>query len=344
MQGLLERRLVVVTGKGGVGKTTISAALGLLAARRGLRTIVVEVGDHGRMSELFEAGEPQPGREARLREDLYALTIDPDQVLLEWVQELGGRVPGRILTSSGTFQYFAAAAPGAKELFAMVKIWELSQERRWQRRAKGYDLVVLDAPATGHALGMLHSPSTFGAIARVGPVAAQAERVGRMLREPSSSAYLGVAIATDMAVTETIELQERLRAQIGRELDAVVVNSLLPRRFSAEEMARIEALGEPGAAPSAGGRGRGGAAAAPRRGARGARQDEAGLLASAARAARAVHERSRFQHNQIARLRRRGFDVTPVPFAWRPRIDVEALEHIADLLERRLEGLPVELR
>src|ERR1700756_4696709 len=105
------------------------------------------------------------------------MTIDPDRVLLEWVQQLGGRIPGRILASSGTFQYFAAAAPGAKELFAMVKVWELAQNRRWQRRASGYELVILDAPATGHALGMLRSPMTFGAIARVGPVRAQADAV-----------------------------------------------------------------------------------------------------------------------------------------------------------------------
>lgn len=335
----------MVTGKGGVGKTTISAALGLLGARRGLRTIVVEVGDHGRMPDLFEATERAPGTEARLREDLYAMTIDPDRVLLEWVQELGGRVPGRILAGSGTFQYFAAAAPGAKELFAMVKIWELSQDKRWQRRAKGYDLVVLDAPATGHALGMLHSPSTFGAIARVGPVAGQAERVGAMLRDPARSAYVGVAIATDMAVTETIELQDRLQEQIGRDLDAVIVNSLLPRRFSTEELQRIEALD--GAVPAAGrqkaARGRPGAGRSAR-GEHARRTSAAELREAAVQAARAVHERSRFQHNQIARLRRRGFEVTPVPFVWRPRVDLEALEGIADLLERRLEGLPAEIR
>src|SRR5271166_1988441 len=196
MESLLDRKLLVVTGKGGVGKTTIAAAIGLLAARRGLRTIVVEVGDHGRIGELFTLGTGRPGVETRLQEGLSSITIDPDRVLLEWVQELGGRVPGRVLASSGTFQYFAAAAPGAKELFGMVKIWELTQGRRWQRRASGYDLVVLDAPATGHALGMLRSPQTFGSIARVGPVAAQANKVRELLADPNRSAYLAVAMGT----------------------------------------------------------------------------------------------------------------------------------------------------
>src|SRR6202165_887415 len=181
MPSLLDHKLLTITGKGGVGKTTIAAAIGLLAARRGLRTIVVEVGDHSRLVDMFDTVARQPGVENRLADRLSSITIDPDRALLEWVQELGGRIPGRVLASSGTFQYFAAAAPGAKELFGMVKIWELTQGRRWQRRAAGYALVVLDAPATGHALGMLGSPRTFGAIARVGPIAAQTQRVAALL-------------------------------------------------------------------------------------------------------------------------------------------------------------------
>jgi anion-transporting ArsA/GET3 family ATPase len=324
MASLLDRKLLVVTGKGGVGKTTIAAAIGLLAARNGLRTIVVEVGDHSRLAELFAIGEPKPGVEIELADDLASITIDPDRVLLEWVQQLGGRIPGRVLASSGTFQYFAAAAPGAKELFGMVKIWELTQGRRWQRRTAGYDLVVLDAPATGHALGMLRSPETFGAIARVGPVASQAHKVRDLLSDPERSAYLAVAQGTEMAVTETIELQEGLRDQLGRDLDAVVVNGLLPRRFSASELHRIGALdGSPQA--NGGARGKRGAAAA-----------ETELRHAAGHAARAVHERARFQHNQVARLRRRDFEVIGVPFLWRATLELQALGTIADQLARKL--------
>jgi anion-transporting ArsA/GET3 family ATPase len=131
MVALLERNLLVVTGKGGVGKTTLAAALGLLAAERGRRTIVVELGDHGRLPELFGVSAEPGGTETLLAENLASITIDPDRVLLEWVQQLGGRIPGRVLASSGTFQYFAAAAPGAKELFGMVKVWELRRRNVW---------------------------------------------------------------------------------------------------------------------------------------------------------------------------------------------------------------------
>src|SRR5664279_2254853 len=124
MQSLLDRKLLVITGKGGVGKTTIAAAIGILAAHRGRRTIVVEVGEQSRLAGLFGIPPAAPGLEARLQERLSSISIDPDRALLEWLQALGGRVSGRLLASSGTFQYFTAAAPGAKELVSMVKIWQ----------------------------------------------------------------------------------------------------------------------------------------------------------------------------------------------------------------------------
>jgi Anion-transporting ATPase len=333
MQSVLDRQLLVVTGKGGVGKTTIAAALGLLAARDGRNTIVVEVGDESRLPQLFDVARPQPGVEARLGERLSSITIDPDRALLEWLQALGGRVSGRILASSGTFQYFAAAAPGAKELVTMVKIWRLTRGgRRRGSRSGDYDLVVLDAPATGHALGLLGSPRTFGAIARVGPIAGQTRQLQELLESPSRSGYLAVALATEMAVTEALELQDGLQARLGRGLAAVVVNALLPRRFSTEELREITALEE---APDPHG---------PERGARGpaataSRADAAELRAitlAAVRAATAVHDRARFQHNQLARLRRRSFDVVGLPFVWGSGVDLAAVEGIAARLARGL--------
>ncbi len=124
---------------------------------------------------------------------LWSISVDPDRALLEWLQALGGRVSGSVLASSSTFQYFAAAAPGAKELVSMVKIWELTRERR--RRGRRYDLVVLDAPATGHALGLLGSPRTFGSVARVGPIARQTERLSKLLEDEDRSSYLAVTHA-----------------------------------------------------------------------------------------------------------------------------------------------------
>jgi anion-transporting ArsA/GET3 family ATPase len=332
MQSVLDRKLLVVTGKGGVGKTTIAAALGLLAARDGRRTIVVEVGEESRLPQLFGITRPQPGVETVLQERLSSISIDPDRALLEWLQALGGRVSGRVLASSGTFQYFAAAAPGAKELVTMVKVWQLTRGGSRGARSRGYDLVVLDAPATGHALGMLASPRTFGAIARVGPIAGQTRQLQEMLESPSRSAYLAVALATEMAVTEALELQDGLHARLGRGLETVVVNALLPRRFTTEELRDIAAL-ENGASHTAVKRGadsRTGEAPAA------AEAERRAVSVSAARAARAVHDRARFQHNQLARLRRRSFDVVGVPFVWGAQLDLAAVSAIATRLARGL--------
>jgi anion-transporting ArsA/GET3 family ATPase len=338
MTSILERKLIVVTGKGGVGKTTISAAVGLLAARRGLRTIVVEVtsateptapgppegaGAANRLSALLGRSEaPQHGVEVELGERLWGLSIDRDRVLAEWLRALGGRVPARVLTSSSTFQYLIAAAPGAREMISMVKLWELAQDRRPGERAarnsrpaggpNAYDLVVFDAPATGHALAMLRSPQMFSAIARVGPIARQSQQVRELLTDPAHSAYLAVAQATEMAITETLELGEDLHRDLDRKLDAVVVNGAFPRRFQSGELARIATLD--------GGR---------------------SVVHSAARAARGAHERARSQQGQITRLRRatRASGAPPllrVPFIFQAELDLAAVQQIANRLEHEL--------
>jgi anion-transporting ArsA/GET3 family ATPase len=313
MQSLLDRKLLLVTGKGGVGKSTVAAALGLAAARSGRRTIVVEVGQESRMPEFFGADPAQQGTPVDLADGLQGITIDPERAILEWLQSLGGRVPGRLIASSGTFQYFAAAAPGSKELVTMVKIWQLTRDSKRSRREASNDLVVVDAPSTGHALALLASPQTFGAIARVGPIAGQTQEVEELLRDPRRSGYVAVALASEMAVTEAMEIQEGLQRQLGRDLSAVIVNGVLPKRFTSAELEQIEGLltsSDTGAGSA--------------------------LRTSAAVAARAVHERARLQQNQLARLRRAGMRSVSVPFVWDGRLDTRSIGSIAERLGRSL--------
>jgi anion-transporting ArsA/GET3 family ATPase len=307
MTTVLDKSLLVVTGKGGAGKTTVASATALLAARRGRRAILVELAAAGRVPSLFGVREREPGAEIELGENLAYIAIDPDRALLEWLQELGGRVPGRVLASSGTFQYFAAAAPGAKELVSMIKVWELTQSKRWRGRGPDYDLVVLDAPATGHALGLLTSPQTFGAIARVGAVAAQTRHVQELLSDTERCGYLAVAAPTELAIEETIELQTRLHGALARELDAVLVNGTIPQRFRASELRTLELAAHEGEAQAA-----------------------------AFAAASAAHERARFQQSLIARLRRRGLRVHTIPFQFERELDLEGLGRVSSARARAL--------
>jgi anion-transporting ArsA/GET3 family ATPase len=150
MEALLkDRRVVYVTGKGGVGKTTVAAALGLAAAEAGRRTIVCEVAEQDRVSRAFRREGVTAETEVQLAENLWAITIDPTKALQEWLaKQLGGGAPLRMMTRSHAFQYFVAAAPGAKELITIAKVWELAQLSRWDARNRTYDLVVVDAPAS----------------------------------------------------------------------------------------------------------------------------------------------------------------------------------------------------
>ncbi|HEV3071049.1 MAG TPA: ArsA-related P-loop ATPase [Solirubrobacteraceae bacterium] len=317
MTPLLQRRLIVLTGKGGAGKTTIAGALGLLAAREGLRTLVVEVGERQHIPTLLARPEPaEPGVVVELMAGLSSLSIDPDRVLADWLRTLGGRVTARVLLSSTTFQYFVAAAPGAREILSLVKVLELTEGV--------YDLVILDAPATGHAIALLSSPRTFAGLARVGPIAAQARLVSELLEDPERSGYVAVARGTEMAVTETLELRESLREELGRELDVVIANAALPRRFDERELSRIAML-DGGHEPLLAGGGQ-----APML------DGQRALIRSASRAAHAVHARAQAQNNQIARLRRQRLQVLRVPFVFTPGIDEAALLQIAERLGRGL--------
>jgi anion-transporting ArsA/GET3 family ATPase len=261
--------------------------------------------------------------ETELRDGLWGLSIDRDRVLADWLRAIGGRVPARVLTSSSSFQYLIAAAPGTREMITMIKVWELATGKRPADRGSrrgssthtdAYDLVILDAPATGHATAMLRSPSTFSSIARVGPIARQAGQVRDLLEDPARSAYLAVTLPTEMAVTETIELRETLRHDIGRELDTVIVNAALPRRFERGEQERLAALN-------------------------GTPPHDGAAVRSAVRAAHAVHERARSQQSQIARLRRDAgrsgsAAVLSLPFLFRAELDLDALQCIADRLAK----------
>ena len=209
MRELLDKRLVVVTGKGGVGKTTVAAALGLKAAAEGKRAIVCEVAEQERLAPLF--GDKADGyRERELEAGLFGISIDPERAKKEWLEyQLRSGTLAGLLGGSRIFQYLTAAAPGLAELVTIGKVWELAQLERKTRGGAPYDLVIVDAPATGHGIALLRAPQTFSEVARVGPIHRQAGIIHGFLSDPESTGILTVALPEEMPVNETLDLGER---------------------------------------------------------------------------------------------------------------------------------------
>jgi anion-transporting ArsA/GET3 family ATPase len=242
---LLERRLLWVLGKGGVGRTTVAAALGLLGARRGARTIVAEVSARGELPELFghSAGEG----EMELADGLWTIQVDTRRALDEYLHEhLPLRMLADLVGATRLISYLAAATPGLRELLNTGKVWELAQPQRRVPLGDPYELVVADAPASGHALGLLTAPRSFARAAQAGPIARQGGRIDEMLHDRAQTGLIGVARPAEAAVTELLELRASLRESAELDFDLVVVNYVPPDGVSAADgRALADALARP---------------------------------------------------------------------------------------------------
>jgi anion-transporting ArsA/GET3 family ATPase len=292
---LLDKRLVIVTGKGGVGKTTVAAALGLAAARRGKRVVLCEVGGHDRLPELVP--------------ELTTVSVDPEEAKQEWLRyQLKSRTLAGVLGGSRLFQYLTAAAPGLSELVTIGKVWDLAQIER-RTGSTVFDVAIVDAPATGHALAMLRSPSTFAAVAsRVGPVGRHAATIDRSLRDGKHTGVVMAALPEEMPVNETVEFERALRRELDMRVDQIVVNAVHPARLSRDEVERVRAV-----------------------------TAERPVTQAALGAAVAEHLRARGEHAQVRRLRRAATaPVATLPRIFEPELGREHIERLSAELERRL--------
>jgi anion-transporting ArsA/GET3 family ATPase len=312
----LDKRLLFLTGKGGVGKSTVAAALGVVATRRGKRTIICEVAQQERMSSVFHT-QGVGYHETEIAHDLFAFSIDPQRALEEYLQlQIRIKPVYDLMFKNRVFTYFAAATPGLRELVTIGKVWELAQLDRRVKRGAKYDLVIVDAPATGHGIGILRTPKTFGDIARVGPIKRQADAIAKFITDPELTSVCAVAWPEEMPVNETLELRRNLQDELGLGLDEVFMNGLYPELFSDQEAATLHDRLERAEA---------------------ANGDGSPLARAALRAALSEHRRATTQHEQLERLRSQsGEDVVALPFLFRTQIDMEAVDELADCIE---EGL-----
>ncbi|MGI8792861.1 MAG: ArsA family ATPase [Acidimicrobiales bacterium] len=277
MGDLLDRRLLFVTGKGGVGKTTAAAALALLAASRGKRTLVGEVDAKGNLADFYST-EPTNFTPRQIQPGLFALSMDTEESLKEYLSlQLKLPMMARIGPLAKVFEFVATAAPGIKEVLTIGKFL-------WEVREDNYDLVVVDAAPTGHVIGQLAAPQAINELVSVGLIRQQTDWMIDMLSDRDRTGLCIVATPEEMPVNETIELAGRITTETDVDLSAVIVNRVLPELFGRGEEEVFEAFDSD----------------AGRKALTGELGDEAGLILDAAQLAVNLR-RTRAEH--LARLR-----------------------------------------
>ncbi|MEA2346650.1 MAG: hypothetical protein QOG62_437 [Thermoleophilaceae bacterium] len=300
-------------GKGGTGKSTVAAALGLAAARKGKRVLLCEVAGQQRVQRELCGGvlPGDPYEEAELAPGLSAVSVDPESALEEYLRsQLPSRALFEILNRSRVFQYLVAAAPGSRELLTIGKIWETAQmDRPWNGAEGRYDLVVVDAPATGHGLALLASARTFKEIARVGRIQRQAGKIDAFVRDPSTTGVVAVALPEEMPVTETLEMRSALKERIGLALSLIVVNGVYPARFDSADRERLESAAGQETSPEA---------------------------AEVVRAAISEHGRAEAQRAQLDRLEDAGTGLALLPHVFAPEMGRQDIEALSKQLEGAL--------
>lgn len=224
-----QTRLLIVAGKGGVGKTTVTAALARMAALAGLTTLIIEVEGKSGIGAAFGRSEPLTYEEVVLSAgggpdgaaDIRARTLTPDDALLEYLEDHGMRRISKRLLSSGAIDVVSTAVPGIKDILVLGKVKALE-------RSAAADLIVLDAPAAGHAVTFLTSAAGLLDAVRMGPIRAQAEDVIELLSDPARCQVLLVTLPEETPVNEVVETAYKLEDRVGVQLAPVVVNGVYP--------------------------------------------------------------------------------------------------------------------
>jgi anion-transporting ArsA/GET3 family ATPase len=233
---LLDKRLLVVTGKGGVGKSAVAAALGLYAARSGKRTLVCEINSAQRLGGLY--GKPVGPELTLVEENLWAVNVRPEEALREYaLMVLKFKSVYRAVFENRLVRYFLRFIPSVGELVMLGKV--LYHVKEMQGAGPRYEVVVMDAPATGHAVSFLQVPQVLLDTVSSGPLWSEAKWMRDLLVDPKATSAVLVSLPEEMPVNETLELEEALRKKVKVPTALVVLNGYIGPRFDERDLAAL---------------------------------------------------------------------------------------------------------
>ena len=253
-------RVLIVAGKGGVGKTTVSAALGVAASRAGIDTLLVEIEGKRGLASVFEPSGSPTAAGAGLHYDdtelieadtasgrarLRARTIRADAALMDYLEEHGLRGFAKTLTRLQVLDTLATSTPGLKDLIVLGKIKQLETIR-------DADLIIVDAPASGHAIAFLRAAAGLQRTIDTGPIRRQADEVVSMLTDSSRAQVLLVTLAEETPVNELVETAYALEEEVGIHLGPAIVNALFPARDVSPAVSRTSKIAPELAAAASG--------------------------------------------------------------------------------------------
>ena len=248
MNGLLDRRVIIVAGKGGTGKTTLSCSLALAAAEGNKSVLVVETQENDALGPLFgvESLDEQP---TLLTENINGARINPKHVLKEYVQKFV-TLPfiAYQITGSNIFEHVAAATPGLKEVMTLAQIWRFEKKKKPHSEQPLYDVIIVDSPATGHGLSLLRVPAVLISMLQTGPIADQTRWVSEMLRDHEKTCLVVAALPEELPVNEALEFCRKAENDLEMHVAGIVVNMVYPKIFEPDETRSIEGAEEPASA------------------------------------------------------------------------------------------------